>query len=98
MSKLKIVGNPLAAINPLFGEYFVQIAEGMRQINDIKTVGAYECPSPEVTKEGEVIGYMAEFMLRTGSMMGVCWGGKFYFGDVDLMDMYSDTYLDDEGS
>ena len=75
MSKLTITANPLAVINPSFSECFVQIAEGLRPINVIKTVGAYECPSPEVTKEGEVVGYMAEFMLRTGSMMGVRWGG-----------------------
>jgi len=36
-------------------------------------------------------------MLVTDAIYGVKWGQTFYFGDVDMLDMFN-NYLDDEGT
>lgn len=90
MSSLRMVTRSSEIRSQVFRETFISIAEDQSDVPIamlhepalMLTVNSDE----EALQENEDLQNMAVFMLLSGSMLGVKWGDKFYFGDVDLMD------------
>jgi hypothetical protein len=88
MSTLRIVTQTKALVDPKFCDMFIDILENM---SDAPIAMTHLEPllgnmTPEMGAESNDIQSMAVFMMLSGSTLGVKWGEKFYFGDVDLMD------------
>jgi hypothetical protein len=98
MSHLQITTRTGAAINPLFSKMFIAIADDDADAPiSITHIDPFiECETDEQSLEAIDIQNMAVFLIMSNEMVGVKWGGKYYFGDVDLMDNES-GYLDDDG-
>jgi hypothetical protein len=98
---LKITAST-STINPVFINMFNAIADGNSDeapINMmcIDAMMLDETSVEPLLTENSDIQNMAIFLLLSHTNMAVKWGDKFYFGDVDLMDMHS-NYLDDAGT
>lgn len=89
MSHLKVTTRTGAVVRKEFLDQFKDIADSV--IHDMRVIDtkAINCnDNIDIIAEGRDIEHMATFMLDTGTVLGIKWGDKFYFGDVDLMDMH----------
>lgn len=100
MSHLRIKTRSGQQVNPDFSHTFITFTENL--VRDIEVLSSVEplllndLAQHESIQENTDIKNMACFLLMSGVMLGVKWGDRYYFGDVDLMDNYDfDESMDD---
>lgn len=96
MSQFRVILPEGRKINPSFIAAVTLAFDG-QDLYPVDMDALLNVSDPEHDQANTDVLNMIDFMYKSGCMLGVKWGNKFYFGDVDLMDMY-DNYLDDEGT
>lgn len=99
---LQIIASENVTINPEFIKMFNLIADGNTDeapinMTCIDALVLDDKSVEPILTENSDIQNMAVFLLLSHTCLAVKWGDKFYFGDVDCMDMHS-NYMDDEGT
>ena len=100
MSYLRIKTRSGQVVNPRFSKIFVSIAEDNTDapinMTCVDPLVLNDLAQHESIQENTDIQNMAVFLLISNEMLGVKWGNRYYFGDVDLMDNYDfDENMDD---